>query len=343
MEQILYKEPAIMDFYGTLGTACWDTDTLTALFRTGMTGVRLNLSPTGLADCADLLQERYFPAARRAGCERPQLIIDLQGPELRVGTLAAPAPFPEGGEVCLGEGGIPVPQVVIDAARPGHQISLDDSALLIEVTRKGASALLCRVLRGGVLNSRKSLAILGVQPDVPTLTSDDLANLDLAGSMGVTHILQPFVRGGKDVAALRQALEERGLSHIQIMAKIENRQGLEHLDEIMAAADQICIARGDLGNAIPLWELPAIQKQLARRCREAGKSFCLVTQLLWSMEQRPVPTRAEVLDIFNGVLDGASSLMLTGETAVGKHPVEAMDYLVRTARQAMDYREKGEV
>ena len=135
--------------------------------------------------------------------------------------------------------------------------------------------------------------------------------------------------------ALRRALEERGLTQVQIMAKIENRRGLAHLDEILASADQICIARGDLGNAIPLWELPGIQKDIARRCRAAGVPFCLVTQLLWSMEERPVPTRAEVCDIYNGVLDGASSLMLTGETAAGKYPVRAMEYLVKTARQAM--------
>ena len=135
--------------------------------------------------------------------------------------------------------------------------------------------------------------------------------------------------------ALRRALEERGLTGVQIMAKIENRRGVERLDEILEASDQICIARGDLGNAIPLWELPGLQKRIARRCRQAGRPFCLVTQLLWSMEQRPVPTRAEVCDIYNGVLDGAASLMLTGETAAGAYPVQAMEYLVKTARAAL--------
>ena len=326
-----------MDFYGTLGTACRDTDTLSALFRAGMTGVRLNLSHAGLEECRHLLLDIYRPAALAAGCGEPQLIIDLQGPELRVGTLADPVPFPEGGTVLLGEGGVPVPSVVPDAARVGDEISLDDSALLLRVEEKLPGALVCRVLRGGELKSRKSLAILGVEPDVPALTDADLANLDLAGEMGVTHILQPFVRSREDIAALRAALAERGLGHIKIMAKIENRRGLDHLDEIIAAADQICIARGDLGNSMPLWELPAVQKDIARRCVAAGREFCLVTQLLWSMEQRPVPTRAEVSDIFNGVLDGASSLRLTGETAVGKYPVEAMDYLVKTAHQAGNY------
>jgi pyruvate kinase len=119
------------------------------------------------------------------------------------------------------------------------------------------------------------------------------------------------------------------------MAKIENHQGVSHLEEIIQEADLLCIARGDLGNSMPLWKLPGLQKDIARRCREAGKPFCLVTQLLWSMEQRPVPTRAEVCDIYNGVLDGAGSLMLTGETALGRWPAQAMGYLVKTAQEAV--------
>lgn len=323
-----------MEFYGTLGAACASRELLSKLFQEGMTGARLNLSHTSLTACTPLLQDAFWPAAHAVGINA-HLIVDLQGPELRVGALAQPVPLREGEYVLLGSGGIPVPDVVLTAAQPGHQISLDDSALLLEVRESRQAALLCRVIRGGVLNSRKSLAVLGVQPDTPALTADDLSNLDQAAEMGVTHILQPFVRGREDVAALRRALDERGLQHVQIMAKIENQLGLDHLDEIMASANQICIARGDLGNAMPLWDLPRVQKMLSRKCQEAEKPFCLVTQLLWSMEQRPVPTRAEVADIYNGVLDGASSLMLTGETAIGKYPVQAMEYLVKTARQAM--------
>lgn len=325
-----------MEFYGTLGTACQSRELLDRLFQAGMTGIRLNLSHTSLAACAGLLDGIFWPAAQAAGIGA-HLIIDLQGPELRVGQLPQPVRLKEGAELLVGDGGIPVPHAVLDVARRGCQISLDDSALLLEVRRSSPSALLCRVVRGGVLHSRKSLAVLGVQTDAPALTQEDLENLDLAGQFGVTHILQPFVRGRQDVLALREALDRRGLDQLQIMAKIENRQGLEHLDEILSQADQICIARGDLGNAMPLWELPRVQKEIARRCRGAEKPFCLVTQLLWSMEQRPVPTRAEVCDIFNGVLDGAASLMLTGETAVGKYPAQAMDYLVRTASQALEW------
>lgn len=324
-----------MEFYGTLGGSCQSRAVLDRLFQAGMTGARLNLSHTTLSACAPLLNEIFHPAARAAGVT-PHLIIDLQGPELRVGTLPAPVLLEEGGQAVLGEGGIPVPAAVVKAAQVGHSISLDDSALLLEVEAAEPARLLCRVRRGGLLRSRKSLAILGVEVDSPALTQADLDNLDVAASFGVTHILQPFVRGKEDVLALRRALEDRGLSQVQIMAKIENRRGLAHLDEILSAADQICIARGDLGNAIPLWELPGIQKDIARRCRAAKVPFCLVTQLLWSMEQRPVPTRAEVCDIYNGVLDGAASLMLTGETAAGKYPVQAMEYLVKTARRAME-------
>ena len=324
-----------MEFYATLGDSCAKREIIDKLFQAGMTGIRVNLSHTSLAKCAPLLEGLYWPAARSAGKEGAHLILDLQGPELRVGELPRPIPLREGEELLLGDGGIPVPQGILQAARRGQQISIDDGALLLEVKRSSASVLLCRVVRGGPLLSRKSLSILGTDVDTPTLTPADLDNLSQAGRFGVTHILQPFVRNRRDVEILRQTLDALGLEQVEVMAKIEEHQGYGRLDEIIPAADQICIARGDLGNAMPLWKLPAVQKDIARRCRAEGRGFCLVTQLLWSMEQRPVPTRAEVCDIYNGVLDGASSLMLTGETAAGKWPVQAMEYLVRTAREAM--------
>ena len=321
-----------MEFYATLGASCGDKATLAALFREGMTAARLNLSHTALRDCAPLL-DAFFAAAAEAGVT-PRLVIDLQGPELRVGALAEPVELAEGENVLLGAGGIPVPQSVLDAAEPGDRLSLDDSAFLLEVISRENGALRCRVLRGGTLQSRKSLAILGKEVDAPALTEADRANLRDAGRFGVTDVLQPFVRGAEDVRAVRAALDGEGLSAVRVMAKIENRRGLDHLDEILAAADEICIARGDLGNAMPLWELPRAQKEIARRCRETGTPFCVATQLLWSMHERVVPTRAEVMDIHNCVLDGASGLMLTGETAVGKYPAEAMRYLVKTAENA---------
>lgn len=324
-----------MEFYATLGDPCAKRDILDRMFQAGMTGIRVNLSHTSLKKCAPLLERLYWPAARAAGRADAHLILDLQGPELRVGQLTRAISLREGSELLLGDGGIPIPQTILQTARPGQQISIDDGSLLLEVKRSSPTVLLCRVVRGGVLHSKKSLALLGAGVDTPTLTADDLENLRQAGKYGVTHILQPFVRNRHDIDVVRQALDSLGLTQVQIMAKIEEQQGCDRLDEIIKAADQICIARGDLGNSMPLWKLPAVQKDISRRCREAGRPFCLVTQLLWSMEQRPVPTRAEVSDIYNGVLDGASSLMLTGETAAGKWPAQAMEYLVRTASEAL--------
>lgn len=323
-----------MEFYATLGGACSDTATLERLFSAGMTGARLNLSHTTLRQCSSLLEEIYWPAAQSCG-RTAQLIIDLQGPELRVGTLPTPILLETGSQAVLGRGGIPIPQAAREAAQPGDQISLDDSALLLRVEEKRGEDLVCRVKRGGQLQSRKSLAILGREVNTPTLTQEDLDNLAQAKRFGVTHILQPFVRGAQDIHTLRRAMAQEGLDEVKIMAKIENHRGLEHLDEIIQAADILCIARGDLGNSMPLWQLPSVQKQIARACRAAGKPFFVVTQLLWSMQERAVPTRAEVSDIYNAVLDGSCALMLTGETAAGSYPVEAMDYLVKTARQAL--------
>ncbi len=325
-----------MEYYATLGKPCARRDVMDQLFQAGMTGIRVNLSHTSLSKCAPLLDRAYRPAARQAGLEDAHLILDLQGPELRIGELSRPVKLREGDDVLLGDGGIPVPRNILHTARPGQQLSIDDGALLLEVKRSAPAVLLCHVLRGGPLLSKKSLSLLGTEVDTPTLTPDDLENLRQAEKFGVTHILQPFVRGRRDIEVLRRTLDGLGLDRVRIMAKIENRQGLDRLDEIIETADQICIARGDLGNSIPLWKLPAIQKDIAKRCRDRGKPFCLVTQLLWSMEQRPVPTRAEVCDIYNGVLDGADSLMLTGETAAGKWPVQAMQYLVRTACEALN-------
>lgn len=149
-----------MEFYATLGAACQKRETLEQMFRAGMTGIRLNLSHTSLGQCRPLLESRFFPAARAAGVA-PQLMIDLQGPELRVGQLPYPIDLREGKDVLLGDGGIPVPDTVLDMAQPGRKISLDDSAMLLEVRRASHSVLLCRVLRGGTLLSRKSLAVPG--------------------------------------------------------------------------------------------------------------------------------------------------------------------------------------
>lgn len=327
----------MVQIYGTLGPACSDTETLVRLFDVGMTGVRLNLSHVGLPGAAEQI-ERLHAAARRCGVTA-QLLIDMQGPELRVGALPAPLALEDGASVRLGTD-VPLPAAVLPHLLPGQEVLLDDGRLLLRVLESlPEGAALARVERGGVLQSRKSAALPGVDVRLPAMTDSDRENLRLAGDYGVTGVMQPFVRGREDLETVRSALDAAGGRGIRLFAKIENLDGVEKLPELLHAADEIVIARGDLGNSGPLWKLPALQKRIAAACREAGRPFMVVTQMLASMEQNPVPTRAEVSDIFNAVLDGAASVMVTGETAVGRHPVEAMEYLVHTVREAEAYRQ----
>jgi len=169
------------------------------------------------------------------------------------------------------------------------------------------------------------------------LTEHDLNNVRRAKEYGVTGLMQPFVRSGAELRKVRQALRANGADHVKIFAKIENMQGVDNLDDILPEADVVIIARGDLGNDMELWQLPAVQKKIAAACVRAGKPFIVVTQMLASMEHSPVPTRAEVSDIFNAVLDGCTGVMVTGETAVGAYPVEAVRYLTNTAMEAEKY------
>lgn len=318
----------VLEFYGTIGPACADELTLRRMAEAGMTGLRFNLSHGSLAEHGD-----WLALARAAGIR--QILIDLQGPELRIGRLARPVQLEAGQTLRLGQGGVPCPEALLRAVGPGQELLLDDGRLLVRVEAADAAGLDCTVLRGGVLQSRKSVAAPGAEIRCPTLTAEDRENLRAARRCGVTGVMLPFVRGAEDLRTLRQALAEVGAPEIRVLAKIENLEGVRALPEFLHLADEIVIARGDLGNAMPLWELPACQKQLTQVCRSAGVPFMVVTQLLDSMQHSAVPTRAEVSDVYNAVLDGAASLMLTGETAAGQWPIQAMEYLVRTARTAL--------
>ena len=320
--------------YGTLGPSCSDPEILGQMLSEGMDGARLNLSHVALEEAAGLL-DAYHRAADARGLS-PALLIDLMGPELRIGTLQE--------AVCLREGDlaeahrIPFPDAVrraLDDAAAGQQILLDDGKILL--AKEGAGRF--RVVRGGMLESRKSVALPGITLRTPALTKEDRRHIRIAKRYGVTAVMQPFVRGREDLLEVRRALDEAGGSDIRLFAKIENAEGLAHLDELLPCCDEIVIARGDLGNAVPLWELPAVQKRIAAACRKAGRSFTVVTQMLDSMTHRPVPTRAEASDIFNAVLDGAASVMLTGETASGDYPAAAIRFLVKTVRAAEAYRD----
>lgn len=328
-----------MYYYGTLGPACAEVETLAEMFCVGMTGVRLNMSHGNLEENGhwlSLLRE----AAKKSGVEHPQILIDLCGPELRLGRLEKEIPLQEGELAEFGAGRILVPDMFLRCAETGDRFLADDGKLEFEVesVQTDRSVLTARTVRGGNLKSGKSLALVGKEIPMPTLTENDYKNISMASEYGVTGVMQPFVRSKEDLITLRNALTDAGAGHVEIFAKIENLQGVNALNELLPYCDHVVIARGDLGNAMPLYKLPGVQKQIAAKCLEAKKPFMVVTQMLDSMHERAVPTRAEVLDIYNAVLDGASSLMLTGETAAGKYPAAAMCFLVQTGREAcQDY------
>ena len=319
------------DLFGTLGPACEDVNVLCEMLRLGMTGMRLNLSHETLVSAAPRLQH-LCDAERMTGIAS-KLLVDLQGPELRVADLPVPVVLEEGRTVRIPED-VPIPSIALDSIEIGQEILLDDGKLQLSAVEPGRAV----VKRGGVLHSRKSIALPGVELNTPALTQEDLENISCFAEYGVTGVMQPFVRGGEDLRCLRKALTDAGCSSLRIYAKIENRRGMDRLVEILPEADEIVIARGDLGNAVPLWELPAAQKKIAAACSKEGKPFMIVTQMLASMEHSPVPTRAEISDIFNAILDGASSVMLTGETAVGDYPTEAVRYLSATVKAAEQYK-----
>ena len=286
-----------MEFYGTIGPACAQLETLQRMVEAGMTGIRMNLSHGSLSAHKDWLDIIHAVGI-------PQLLIDLQGPELRIGTLPQPLVLKPGQSLRLGQGGVPCPAALVHAARPGQNLLLDDGRLLVQVAEADGAALQCTVVRGGTLQSRKSLAAPGLTVASPTLTEEDLQNLQLAGACGVTGVMLPFVRGAEDIRTLRRALEQAGAGQIRIFAKIESLAGVQALPEFLPLVDEVVIARGDLGNAMPLWELPRCQKQLSAVCRSAGVPFMVVTQMLDSMCSRAVPTRAEVSE--SGALDDAA-------------------------------------
>lgn len=330
------------EIFATLGPACAQADILEKMFLEGMTGMRLNLSHTSLKQSGKMIQD-FQLAAQRAGI-RPQLLIDMQGPEVRIGELGAPLQLKKSQEIIFTDTNnmqpqadrIPVEPQVLSVLEPGDHVLLDDGKIELVLTSV-KPPVTARVLRGGILQDKKSLKVQGRQILGPVLTEQDMENIRMAKDYGVTALMQPFVTKGGQLSEVKRVLDQNGLKNVRIFAKIENREGMKQIQDILPAADMVVIARGDLGNDMPLWELPAAQKMISEACKKEGKPFLVVTQLLASMVNHPYPTRAEVSDIFHAVADGASAVMVTNETAVGKYPVEVIRYLKKTAYEAESY------
>lgn len=331
------------EIFGTLGPACAQADILEKMFLEGMTGMRLNMSHSGLKESEPLVSG-FQQAAQHIGI-KPELLIDMQGPEIRIGDLPFSLQLKKAEKAALvlqteTQAGkqtdmpvIPVAGYVLDVLETGDHILLDDGRLELAVTSVRPAAM-AHVVRGGSLQKRKSLKVIGKSIPGPAVTDQDRENIRLAEAYGVTALMQPFVTKGEQLLEVRRELQKNHMDHIRLFAKIENREGMENIRDIMPYADMIVIARGDLGNDMPLWELPAAQKMLSEICRKEGKPFLVVTQLLASMVRQPYPTRAEVSDIFHAVTDGAAAVMVTNETAVGEYPAEVIRYLKKTVQEA---------
>lgn len=356
--------------YGTFGPSCYKEETLKEMIEAGMTGIRLNLSHTNLVDSKEWIEN--LKNANKKTERKIDLAIDLAGPELRIGEINGKINVKQGDKLYLGadkihaaltayrfdlEGKWPekakikdnnlqkeeknfisIPECLAEKLEERQEISINDGIvkLVVDKIEMESRTAICTAKTAGEISSRKSISIQGVRVDNPVLTKNDLENLRVAKEYGVTEVMLPFVRNEKDIEEVKTVLRAMHLDDIKILAKIEHQDGVENIDKIIGKADCVVIARGDLGNRFPIWKVPGIQKMISKKCRENNQDFMVVTQMLNSMIQNPTPTRAEVLDIYNAVLDGATSLMVTGETAIGKYPVEVIKYMARVVAEVGD-------
>ena len=321
----------------TIGPTSENIDTVKQLLLNGMNVARLNFSHGTFEE-----QEARIAVIRQASAETGipvAIMLDTKGPEIRMGHL-------EGGKAVLQEGeqliftteeilgtkervSINYPGLPEDV-KPQDLILVDDGLISLSVQKVEKTEIYCRIENGGEISDRKKLNLPGVQLNLPSLTQKDIDDITFGVKAEVDFIAASFIRSAADVLAIRRVLEDLG-ADISIIAKIENRQGVENIDEIINAADGVMVARGDLGVEIPVEEVPLVQKTLIDKGNRVGKPVITATQMLDSMMRNPRPTRAEASDIANAIFDGTAAIMLSGETAVGKYPVEALKTMARIA------------
>jgi len=320
----------------TIGPASSDEGTLSRLVEAGMDGARLNFSH-GTHE-AHRENARLVRAVQASAGRSLALIADLQGPKIRIGDLDAPVELETGDEVVVAgeescrDGDLPVaPDVLGSVLEPDDELLVDDGLVRLRVERVEGARALCRVVTAGVIEPHKGVNVPGVPLPVPSLTEKDLADLEFALELGVDYVALSFVRSHMDVAALKSRIEAAG-SQAWVIAKIELKEAVTALESILDMADAVMIARGDLGVEIGAAEVPLLQKKIILGALERGKPAITATQMLETMVHRPEPTRAEASDVANAILDGSSALMLSAETAIGEHPVEAVTTMANIAR-----------
>ena len=318
----------------TLGPASSSREVIGKLVGAGLDMARINMSHGSWEEHRAVVEE-----VRRVALEagRPvAILVDLAGPKIRVGDLPEPLELvtdevvvlaPEGSQ---GPGEIPTtyPELARDL-RPGNQVLLNDGLLELEALEVQGDRVRLRVVRGGVLQSRKGINLPGVAVRAPSLTEKDLRDLEFALDLGAEYIGLSFVRRPADVVDLKERVAGRAL----VVAKIEKARALGVIEEILQVTDAVMVARGDLGVELPFERVPMAQKRIIQLANFFGRPVITATQMLESMIDYPRPTRAEASDVANAILDGTDAVMLSGETAAGSYPVQAAEALVRIARE----------
>ena len=326
----------------TIGPASREEPVLRRLLWAGMDVARLNFSHGTHEEHAEVIRRlRYL--SHRLG--KPLAILqDLQGPRIRIGVLRQPFPVKEGDLVRFRPAAVQEDEDVVPVdfpellqyVRPGLPLAADDGLLEFEVVKIEGQDVVARARVSGQIRSHKGINLPGVSLDIPGFTEKDEQDLRFGLEHDVDAIAISFVRNAEDVARVRQAIAQYAPEKldIPIIAKLERREALENLEQILEAADGVMVARGDLGVEIPIEQVPLAQKRIIQMANRYGRLVITATQMLESMVYHPRPTRAEASDVVNAVLDGADALMLSGETASGHYPVEAvqmMDALIRSA------------
>ncbi|MED3843762.1 pyruvate kinase [Geobacillus stearothermophilus] len=335
----------------TIGPASESVEKLVQLMEAGMNVARLNFSHGDHEEHGRRIAN-IREAAKRTG-RTVAILLDTKGPEIRTHNM-------ENGAIELKEGAklvismsevLGTPEKIsvtypslIDDVSVGAKILLDDGLISLEVNAvdKQAGEIVTTVLNGGVLKNKKGVNVPGVKVNLPGITEKDRADILFGIRQGIDFIAASFVRRASDVLEIRELLEAHDALHIQIIAKIENEEGVANIDEILEAADGLMVARGDLGVEIPAEEVPLIQKLLIKKCNMLGKPVITATQMLDSMQRNPRPTRAEASDVANAIFDGTDAVMLSGETAAGQYPVEAvktMHQIALRTEQALEHRD----
>ena len=316
----------------TISDRCCDKDFIRTLYLEGMNVVRLNTAHQTLEDTLKVVENVRAVSADIA------ILLDTKGPEVRTANMSEALSVQQGDEIYIGE--IPsgkvgfvtnyehfVKDVPVDAS-----ILIDDGSVCLTVINKSPYTLACRVENSGEIGKRKSINVPGIHLSLPALSDKDREYIGFAIEHDIDFIAHSFVRSKEDLKEIQVMLDAAG-SKVKIIAKIENREGVDNIKQILKYCAGVMVARGDLGIEIPAEEVPAIQKHIIRTCIKKAKPVITATQMLHSMIENPRPTRAEVSDVANAVYDGTDAIMLSGETAYGKYPVESVRTMAKIARK----------